>query len=74
MTEPDLSRAVWHKSSYSGQNGACVEVSTSLPAVVGVRDSKDADGPKLIVQHSAWSAFVDEVRAGRGVRDGRAEA
>ena len=26
MTEIDLSRAVWQKSSYSGQDGNCVEV------------------------------------------------
>ena len=26
MTETDLSRAVWRKSSYSGQDGNCVEV------------------------------------------------
>jgi hypothetical protein len=26
MAEPDLSRAIWHKSIHSGQNGNCVEV------------------------------------------------
>jgi hypothetical protein len=31
MTEPDLSRAVWHKSRHSSQDGNCVEVAT-LPA------------------------------------------
>ena len=31
MTEIDLSRAEWRKSSYSGQSGNCVEVAVSLP-------------------------------------------
>ena len=33
MPRYDLSRAVWRTSSYSGQNGACVEV-----AVIGLAD------------------------------------
>ena len=31
MTEIDLSRAEWQKSSYSGQSGNCVEVARNLP-------------------------------------------
>ena len=31
MTEIDLSRAEWRKSSYSGQDGNCVEVARNLP-------------------------------------------
>ena len=47
MTEIDLSCAQWHKSSYSGQDGNCVEVARNLPALVAVRDSKAPDGPNL---------------------------
>ena len=43
MTEIDLSCAEWHKSSYSGQDGNCVEVARNLPALVAVRDSKAPD-------------------------------
>ena len=46
MTEIDLSCAQWHKSSYSGQNGNCVEVARNLPALVAVRDSKAPDAPE----------------------------
>jgi Domain of unknown function (DUF397) len=31
MTRIDMSRAEWHKSSYSNQNGACVEVARNPP-------------------------------------------
>jgi hypothetical protein len=47
MNQNDLSRAVWHKSSYSSQDGNCVEVAANSPGTVAVRDSKHPDGPKL---------------------------
>ncbi len=62
---PHLSRAVWHKSSYSKDGGACVEVATNLPGMVAVRDSKDPDGPKLIFTRAEWAAFVRGLKSGR---------
>ena len=47
MTEIDVSRAEWHKSSYSSQDGNCVEVARNLPGLVAVRDSKSPDAPNL---------------------------
>ncbi|MEU2915838.1 DUF397 domain-containing protein [Streptomyces massasporeus] len=32
------------------------------PETVPVRDSKNPDGPVLVVTRSAWSAFVGSVR------------
>ena len=61
MTEIDLSYAVWHKSSYSGQSGNCVEVARNLPGLVAVRDSKDADGANLVVSREAWWVFIRSV-------------
>jgi len=58
MTEIDLSRAEWRKSSYSSQDGNCVEVSRNLPGLVAVRDSKAPDGAKLMVPREAWRAFL----------------
>lgn len=48
----------WFKSTYSsgGSNG-CVEV-RFREATVGVRDSKNADGPALNVRKGAWRAFL----------------
>jgi hypothetical protein len=62
MTEIDLSRAEWHKSSYSGQSGNCVEVARNLPGLVAVRDSKEPGGAKLMVSPEAWRVFVRGVR------------
>ena len=63
MTEIDLSCAQWHKSSYSSQNGNCVEVARNLPALVAVRDSKQLDGAKLVVSQETWRVFIRGVHA-----------
>lgn len=61
----DLTGAVWRKSTRSGGGGGnCVEVADNLPAVVGVRDSKDVAGPALVFGPVAWSAFVGTVKSG----------
>ncbi|WP_030024589.1 DUF397 domain-containing protein [Streptomyces monomycini] len=54
----------WTKSSYSGGNGACVEVAVPAPAAIAVRDSKNPDGPRLTFDTSAWSSFVGDVSKG----------
>jgi hypothetical protein len=63
MTEIDLSRAEWHKTSYSSQSGNCVEVARNLPGLVAVRDTKEPDGAKLVVSQETWQVFVSNVRA-----------
>ncbi len=63
MPEIDLSRAEWHKSSYSSQDGNCVEVARNLPGLVAIRDSKSPDGPNLLVSPAAWRAFLLTLRA-----------
>jgi hypothetical protein len=61
----DLSRAVWRTSTYSGGNG-CVEVAF-VDDQVGVRDSKDREGPVLVFTANEWEAFIG------GTRDGEFE-
>ena len=63
MSEIDLSRTEWHKSSYSGQSGNCVEVARNLPGLVAVRDSKQPDVAKLVVLQEIWSVFVRDLHA-----------
>jgi uncharacterized protein DUF397 len=60
----DLTSAEWHKSPYSSNGGNCVEVARNLPGVVAVRDSKNPDGPALVLTADQWRAFVSEARAG----------
>ncbi|MFI8450550.1 DUF397 domain-containing protein [Streptomyces sp. A0592] len=49
----------WFKSSYSGSDGGqCVEVATSGPDAVHVRDSKVQDGPVLALAPASWTALT----------------
>ena len=65
MTEIDLSRAEWRKSSYSSQDGNCVEVARNLPGLVAVRDSKAPDTPNLTLPRETWQVFLLAIRAQR---------
>ena len=62
MSENDLSRGEWRKSSYSGQSSNCVEVARNLPALVAIRDSKSPNGPNLLVSPETWRAFLLTLR------------
>ncbi|WP_346537576.1 DUF397 domain-containing protein [Micromonospora sp. DPT] len=54
----------WRKSTWSDNDGNCVEVADNLPVVL-VRDSKDRSGPILTFAPDAWRAFVAHARSGR---------
>ena len=62
MTGIDLSRAEWGKSSYSSQDGNCVEVVRNLPGLVAIRDSQAPDEAKLAVSQKTWRVFLKGLR------------
>lgn len=59
-----LSRVTWRKSSYTANNGNCVEIGEGLADIMPVRDSKNPDGPALIFPMGSWADFVAGVKAG----------
>ncbi len=77
MTAPEPDRIVWHTSSYSASNGACVEIGwrtssysngaaacvevAPVPDAVLVRDSKNRTGPALTVPTPAWRTFLTTI-------------
>ena len=64
MSEVDLTQNVWRKSSRSNTRpDQCVELTTVGPAVA-VRDSKDADGPKLSFTARQWDTFTARIKSG----------
>ena len=54
----------WIKSSLSFSNGNCVEVANLPDGEIGVRDSKDSEGPVLRFTSDEWRAFLGGVHKG----------
>ncbi|MEU3184469.1 DUF397 domain-containing protein [Streptomyces sp. NPDC006923] len=54
----------WTKSSYSGGNGACVEVKSPVVQSIAVRDSKAPEGPSISFVGASWNSFVEEMNKG----------
>lgn len=56
MATANMGELRWHKSSYSGNSGNCVEVAP-VDASAAVRDSKDRDGGMLVLSAGTWGHF-----------------
>ncbi|WP_327696395.1 DUF397 domain-containing protein [Streptomyces sp. NBC_00459] len=59
-------KGAWFKSSYSDQTGGtCVEVAHLTPtrAHIAVRDSKNPQGPALLLPPQAFTALIDHLRS-----------
>lgn len=52
----------WRKSSYSSDNGGnCIELA-DLATAVGVRDSKDPEGPHLTVARKNLATLTEIIK------------
>lgn len=56
----------WRTSSYTGNQGDCVEV--ALKERVAIRDTKNRDGGQLAVPATGWSQFIASVKRGEAGR------
>lgn len=52
----------WHKSSYSGAQGSCVEVAEG--ETVLVRDTQNRGLGHLEYSSTAWAAFLRDIKDG----------
>jgi hypothetical protein len=61
----DFSTVNWRKSTHSGQdeNSDCVELA-AVEEQVAIRDSKDPNGPKLMLTASQWHALTARLKNG----------
>jgi hypothetical protein len=59
MSAVDVAGARWRKSSFSGGDHAdtCVEVAL-VGSGAALRDSKNSDGPALVVPAAGWRALL----------------
>lgn len=53
----------WRKSARS-QTSNCVEVGNGPEGVMGIRDSKDPEGPMLAVSRETFIGFIAGVKSG----------
>ncbi|WP_434742449.1 DUF397 domain-containing protein [Micromonospora sp. SH-82] len=59
----DFTQAIWRKSTRTQQSGQCVEVAR-VGRVMGVRDSKDPNGPVLMFSTVEFAAFLSSAARG----------
>ncbi|MFC4052511.1 DUF397 domain-containing protein [Actinomadura syzygii] len=58
----DLSNVMWRKASRSTENGGdCVELG-AMNDSVAIRDSKNPEGPKLIVSRNDFRHFAESLK------------
>jgi hypothetical protein len=50
----------WRRSSYSADQGNCVEIATRITYVL-VRDSNDHDSPVLEMTAAQWERFLARI-------------
>ncbi|GAA3229773.1 DUF397 domain-containing protein [Actinocorallia longicatena] len=48
----------WRKSTHSGSGDQCVEVAALPEGGRAIRDSKNPDGPMLMINRSEFTKFV----------------
>lgn len=66
MSYEKPSTTEWRKSTLSGGNGgSCVEVASLPEGHIGVRDSKDRNGPALIFPSTEWHTFINHIKNGK---------
>ncbi len=56
---------IWRKSTFSDNNGACVEVRTDGNGDIEVRDTKNRAAGTLSFTTAEWTAFLDGAKEGQ---------
>lgn len=63
----DLDYRVWRKSSYTSETADCVEIAyQATETTVGIRDSKDPAGGRLVLPTTALHHLTAQVILGAG--------
>ncbi|MGQ0837372.1 DUF397 domain-containing protein [Actinokineospora sp.] len=60
----DLDSAPWRKSSFSGDEGACVETAPLVDGSIAVRNSNHRDAGIVFFTRAEMAAWINGVKAG----------
>jgi hypothetical protein len=55
---------MWRKSSFSGQNGQCVEVAVLADGQIAVRNSNRREAGHMLFARAEMAAWIKGVKAG----------
>jgi hypothetical protein len=66
-----VQQLMWVKATASFADGNCVEVATLPDGMIGIRDSKNPDGPMLRFTPGEWRAFLAGAVTGEFDQAGR---
>jgi len=64
MNTPDLSTIPWRISSFSGNNGTCVEVAASPDGHIALRNSTHPDAGTILFTRAQINAWIQGIKAG----------
>ena len=59
-----LRGARWFKSSFSSDNGGCLEIAFLDSGHVAVRDNEDLNNPPFIVSRHVWQCWLAGAKTG----------
>jgi uncharacterized protein DUF397 len=64
VTTPDPSIIRWRTSSFSGNNGTCVEVAALPDGHIAIRNSNHPDEGTILFTHAEINAWISGIKAG----------
>jgi hypothetical protein len=64
VTPSDSFVTLWRTSSFSGNNGTCVEVAVLPSGYIAVRNSNDPDEGIILFTRAEMNAWIRGVKAG----------
>jgi hypothetical protein len=64
MAAPDPSTIHWRTSSFSGNNGTCVEVAALPDGHIAVRNSNRPDDATILFTHAELNTWISGIKAG----------
>lgn len=60
----ELDRATWRKSSFSNDQGQCVEIASLADGTIAIRNSNHPDRGALIFTRDEMAAWINGCKAG----------
>jgi hypothetical protein len=64
VSSSHLATALWRISSFSGNNGTCVQVAALPDGRIAVRNSNQPDGGMVLFTPAEMTAWIHGVKAG----------